>query len=231
MCRYFLFNLMPMRYMILPILLVFTTITAFSQDCWTIARLKYGGGGDWYASPSALPNLVKRAKKDLGVNLCETEKSVEVLEGNLFDYPILYMTGHGKVEFREEERKVLRNYLFQGGLLWASDNYGMDESFREEMKKLFPHHEMVELGRSHPVFQSHYQLRGMPKIHKHDGKRARAYGIFVDGRSVLFYGYESDLTNGWEDPDVHNNPPPVREQAFRMGVNVISWFLQGQVAK
>jgi hypothetical protein len=198
------------------------------SKCWSVARLKYGGGGDWYAGPSMLVNLSKRLRSDLGLPACAEERQVGVMDGNLYDFPILFMTGHGNVAFSEEERKVLREYLLRGGLLFADDNYGMDTSFRREMKILFPNHALAPMGPKHPVFASHYRFPdGLPKIHQHDGKRATAYGIAVDGRTVVFYSYESDLGNGWEDPEVHKDPPERHEAALRMGVNVVAWYLQG----
>ena len=196
--------------------------------CWTVARLKYGGGGDWYAGPTMLINFTQRLHKDLGVKVCAEEKTVSLLDGNLYDFPVLFMTGHGNVEFSEEERKILREYLLRGGLLFADDNYGLDVSFRREMKGLFPNHALEALPNSHPVFSSFYKFpAGLPKIHEHDGKRATAYGINVDGRDVVFYSYECDLGNGWEDHEVYNDPVESHEAALRMGVNVVAWFLQG----
>lgn len=204
---------------------------AADPKCWSVARLKYGGGGDWYAGPSMLLNLSKRLRSDLGLPACAEERQVAVMDGNLYEYPILFMTGHGNVAFSEEERKALREYLLRGGLLFADDNYGMDTSFRREMKLLFPNHALTQLGRKHPVFSSQYRFPdGLPKVHQHDGKPAAAYGIAVDGRTVVFYSYESDLGNGWEDPEVHKDPPEAREAALRMGVNVVAWFLQGAPA-
>jgi len=198
------------------------------EKCWAVARLKYGGGGDWYAGPSMLVNLSKRLRSDLGLNACSEERQVAVMDGNLYEYPILFMTGHGNVAFSEEERKVLREYLLRGGLLFADDNYGMDTSFRREMKALFPNHPMAPLGLRHPVFSSHYRFPdGLPKVHEHDGKRATAYGIAVEGRTVVFYSYECDLGNGWEDLGTYKDPPELHEAALRMGVNVVAWFLQG----
>jgi hypothetical protein len=201
---------------------------ARSSKCWAMARLKYGGGGDWYSGPSMLINLSRRLRSDLGIPVCAEERQVAVMDGNLYDFPILFMTGHGNVAFSEEERRVLREYLFRGGLLFADDNYGLDTSFRREMKLLFPNHALTPMGNRHPVFSSHYRFPdGLPKVHQHDGKRATAYGIAVDGRTVVFYSHESDLGNGWEDPEVHKDSPEAREAALRMGVNVVAWFLQG----
>lgn len=199
-----------------------------TSECWSLARLKYGGGGDWYAGPSMLVNLGKRLRADLGLAICPEERVVSLLDGDLYRFPVLFMTGHGNVSFGEEERKTLREYLLRGGLLFADDNYGMDSSFRREMKALFPNHALSALAPTHPVFSSHHRFPGgLPKVHQHDGKRATAYGIAVEGRTVLFYSYESDLGNGWEDPDAHKTPPAVREQALKMGVNVFAWYLQG----
>lgn len=198
------------------------------RDCWAVARLKYGGGGDWYAGPSMLVNLSKRLHADLGLPVCADERAVTLLDGNLYDFPILFMTGHGNVSFSDEERKVLREYLQRGGLLFADDNYGMDTSFRREMKALFPNHAMAALPNAHPVFSAFYDFpNGLPKIHQHDGKRATAYGIVVEGRTVVFYSYECDLGNGWEDVGTYADPPELHEAALRMGVNVVAWYLQG----
>lgn len=198
-----------------------------SKSCWHLARLKYGGGGDWYSGPTMLPNLAKRLRADLGLDVCAEERVVALLDGNLYAHPILFMTGHGNVAFSEEERRALREYLLRGGLLFADDNYGLDSSFRREMKALFPNHALAPLGAAHPVFTAHHRMTALPKVHQHDGKRATAYGIEVEERTLVFYSYESDLGNGWEDPEVHKDPPALRDQALRMGVNVVAWFLQG----
>lgn len=196
--------------------------------CWAIARLKYGGGGDWYAGPSMLVNLSRRLRADLQVPACAEERSVALLDGNLYDFPILFMTGHGNVAFSDEERKALREYLLRGGLLFADDNYGLDTAFRREAKALFPNHPLAPLPNAHPVFSSFYRFpSGLPKIHQHDGKRPAAYGVVVDGRTLILYTHETDLGNGWEDADVHKDPPELREAALRMGVNVVAWYLQG----
>ncbi|MEO7426662.1 MAG: DUF4159 domain-containing protein [Fibrobacteria bacterium] len=228
---------MPCRVFAYCIGLVFAMLTlpacarAAEGKCWSIGRLKYGGGGDWYAGPSMLVNLSQRLRSDLGLAACPDDHPVAVMDGNLYQYPVLFMTGHGNVSFSEEERKVLREYLLRGGLLFADDNYGLDTSFRREMKILFPNHPLKPLGLRHPVFSSHYRFPdGLPKVHQHDGKRATAYGIDVEGRTLVFYSYESDLGNGWEDLEVYKDPPEAHEAALRMGVNVVAWFLQGAAA-
>lgn len=187
----------------------------------TIARLQYGGGGDWYANPSALPNLLAAIRDRTGLPMAAREVTVRPTDANLRDHPYLYMTGHGNVRFPPAERAALRDYLLDGGFLHADDNYGMDESFRREMEALFPDRQLVEIPRDHPVFNVLYAFpEGLPKIHEHDAQPPSAWGIFENERLVVFYSYESDLGNGWEDPDVHGDPPEVREQAIRMGVNL-----------
>ena len=197
-----------------------------------MARLKYSGGGDWYANPTSLPNLFKKVEHALKVNLCKEEKTVQLMDADIYAYPIIYMTGHGNVSFSLEERKSLRKYLYHGGLLFADDNYGMNKSFKREMKELFDNHPLHILPTSHPVFSSFYNFRsGLPKIHEHDGKPAQLFGIDIDNRTVVLYTYESDLGDGWENPEIHNNPPEVRNKALKMGVNVFAWYLNGQKSK
>jgi hypothetical protein len=191
-----------------------------------VARLRYGGGGDWYANPSSIPNLLSAIRERTGLVTARREATVSPLDPGLRDHPYLYMTGHGEVRFTPEERVALRAYLDGGGFLHADDNYGLDASFRREMALVFPESELVELPPSHPVFRVFYPFpEGLPKIHEHDGKPPQALGILRGGRLVVFYSYESDLGDGWEDPEVHGDPPEVREQALRMGVNVFLFAL------
>jgi hypothetical protein len=207
-------------------------ITPAAPSCFPLARLKYGGGGDWYTGPSMLPNLGKRLKADLGMNVCPEEVVAELLSSGLYKTPVLFMTGHGRVTFSEEERRALREFLARGGLLFADDNFGLAASFRAEMDTLFPRHPLRALPASHPVFSSHYKFAdGLPKIHQHDGKAATAYGIELDGRIAVLFTHESDLGNGWEDPAVHDVPPALRERALRMGVNVFAWYMEGARAR
>jgi hypothetical protein len=195
-------------------------------DSITITRLHYEGGGDWYANPSSLPNLLAAIRERTGIPVAGRETSVTVLDPGLRDHPYLYLTGHGNVRFTPAERAALRAYLLSGGFLHADDNYGLDASFREEVARLFPDEELVELPPDHPVFHTVYDFpEGMPKIHEHDGQRPQGFGIIHGGRLVLFYSYESDLGDGWEDPDVHDDLPEVREQAIRMGVNLFVYVL------
>ena len=196
----------------------------------TIARLQYDGGGDWYANPSSLPNLLAEVRERTGIPTAEREVAVRPADPSLRDYPFLYMTGHGNVSFTDEERLALRRHLLGGGFLHADDNYGMDESFRREIARVFPDRELVELPPEHPVFHAPYEFaEGLPKIHEHDGAPPRAFGIFHEGRLVVIYTYETDLGDGWEDPEVHENPPEVREDALRMGVNIFV-FAMSQAA-
>jgi hypothetical protein len=195
-------------------------------DSVTIARLQYDGGGDWYANPSSLPNLLASVRERTGIPVAGREVTVTPLDPALPDYPYLYMTGHGNVRFSPAERAALRRYLLGGGFLHADDNYGLDESFRREMTEIFPDTELREIPADHPVFHSVYDLaEGIPKIHEHDGQPPQALGIFSGGRLVVFYSYESDLGDGWEDEDVHQDPHQVREQAIRMGVNLFVYVL------
>ena len=201
-----------------------------APDSITIARLQYDGGGDWYANPSSLPNLLEALRERTGLPTARREVNVTPLDPALRDYPYLYMTGHGDVAFTPAERTALREYLLSGGFLHADDNYGLDESFREEMAEIFPDAELTEIPAEHPVFSTFYEFpEGLPKIHEHDGQPPQAFGIFLDGRMLVFYTYESDLGDGWEDEGVHEDTPETREDAIRMGVNLFLFAL-GQAA-
>jgi len=219
-----------------PILFALMAITAspitvsVEPDSITIARLQYDGGGDWYANPSSLPNLLEALRQRTGLRAANREVNVTPLDPSLRDYPYLYMTGHGNVVFSSAERTALREYLLSGGFLHADDNYGLDESFREEMSQIFPDAELTEIPPEHPIFSTFYEFpEGLPKIHEHDGQPPQAFGIFLDGRMLVFYTYESDLGDGWEDEGVHEDTPETREQAIRMGVNLFLFAL-GQAA-
>ena len=197
-----------------------------SHATLTVGRLQYGGGGDWYANPSSLPNLLAAIRERTGVPVAEREVVVSPLDPGLRDVPFLHMTGHGNVVLTPEERRALRSYLEGGGFLHADDNYGMDEAFRREIALLFPDREMVELPPEHPVFHVVYSFpEGIPKIHEHDGHPPQAFGVFHEGRLMVLYSHETDLGNGWEDPEVHGNPPEIREAALRMGVNLFIYAL------
>lgn len=196
------------------------------QYDFTIARLKYSGGGDWYSNPSSLPNLLEAINERTTIRAAPREENVEITDPKLFQYPYLYMTGHGKVRFSDEEVKILRMYFAAGGFLHADDNYGMDSTFRREIEKVFPDSPLIELPFDHDIYHSFYEFpNGLPKIHEHDSKPPQGFGIFYDDNLVVFYTYESDLGDGWEDPDVHNDPPEKREDAIQMGINIIVYSL------
>jgi hypothetical protein len=199
-------------------------VTSISIAQLKIAKLKYNGGGDWYANKTALPNLIKFCNQELGTSMQEEEDVVEVSSLALFDYPYLYMTGHGNVVFTSEEAANLRNYLMGGGFLHVDDNYGLDKFFRLEIKKVFPGLELVEVPFTHPIYHQKFDFpKGLPKIHEHDGKPAQGFGLFYEGRLVLFYSYECDLGNGWEDQRIYNDPESKRQDALKMGANLISF--------
>jgi len=214
------------------LLQVAAAVPAESGPILTIAQLQYDGGGDWYANPSGLPNLLQAIRERTGLPITDTRRqTVRLTSPKLRDFPYLYLTGHGNIRFSEEEVRALREYLLAGGFLHADDNYGLDESFRREIKRVFPDRELVEIPADHPIYHTFYDFpNGLPKIHLHDGKPAQGFGIFHEGRLVVFYSYESDLGNGWENPDVHGDPPEAREAALRMGVNLFLYAL-AQVAR
>jgi hypothetical protein len=187
-----------------------------------IALAKYNGGGDWYSDPTALPNLIQFCNQNLKTNIHPEPSTVEVGSAEIFNFPFVHLTGHGNIIFSENEAVNLKIYLEGGGFLHCDDNYGLDEYFRREMKKVFPDKELVELPPSHPVFHQKYDFNeGVPKIHEHDNKQPQAFGLFIDDRMVCLYTYECDLGDGWEDPAVHNDPPELREKALKMGANII----------
>jgi hypothetical protein len=189
-----------------------------------IAILKYKGGGDWYANPTALPNLIRFCNANIGTRINEQPKTVDVGDINIFQYPYLHMTGHGNVVFSQDEAANLRTYLLSGGFLHIDDNYGMEPYLRKELLKVFPNIELEELGADHPIFSQNFKFsEGLPKIHEHEGKRPQALGITHEGRLLLLFTYESDLGDGWEDPSVHNDPEAIRTKALQMGANIISY--------
>jgi len=189
-----------------------------------IAKLKYDGGGDWYANKTALPNLIAFCNQNLQTSIAEEEDIVEVGSPDLFTYPYVYMTGHGNVKLSDSQAENLRKYLLAGGFLHIDDNYGLDPFVRVEMKKVFPDKAFVELPFDHPIYHQRYEFdRGLPKIHEHDGKPPQGFGIIHQGRLVCFYSYESDLGNGWEDQVIYNDPEALRQKALKMGANIITY--------
>ena len=193
---------------------------------FTIARLHYQGGGDWYSDPSSLPNLLRFLAQHTRIDVTTEEARVQIMDEELFSYPYIYMTGHGNISLAPGEVVRLRHYLESGGFLHADDNYGMDEAFRREIKKVFPRKDLVELPPDHGIFHCHFDFpQGLPKIHQHDGKRPQALGLFEGDRLVVLYTYEADLGDGWEDEHVHDDPPEKRRDALRMGTNIVVWAL------
>src|SRR5688500_7776438 len=190
----------------------------------TVARLQYDGGGDWYANPSSLPNLLRAIRERTSLKVEPQEARVRLSDDKLWDFPFLHVTGHGNIKLSDVEVTRLREYLLRGGFLHVSDNYGLDTAFRREIARVFPDRPLVDVPVTHPVYHIVYEFpKGVPKIHEHDGKPARGFGIFVGERLAVFYDYESDLGNGWEDPEVHKDPPELHEAALRMGVNLFTY--------
>jgi hypothetical protein len=196
------------------------------SSAFSIARLKYSGGGDWYNDPSAEVNLLLFLKEHTGVDVTPKYEFVEISSEKIFSYPFLFMTGHGNVVFGEPEVQRLRSYLQNGGFLFADDDYGMDQAFRREMKKVFPAQDLVELPFSHGIYHIQYEFpNGPPKTHEHDSKAPQGYGLFHNGRLVVYYTFESNPSDGWADPDVHNDPEAKRQEALRFGTNIVLWAL------
>ena len=216
-----------MKYLSTLFFVILLTFLSQGQSSYQLAVLKYSGGGDYYANPTALPNLIEYCNNNLSTSITEDVPYVEVGSPDLFLYPFVHMTGHGNVVFSTSEAENLRTYLEGGGFLHIDDNYGMDEFIRVELKKVFPNNELVELPFDHEIFQQKYKFNGLPKIHEHDGKRPQAFGIIIDGRVVCLYTYETDLSDGWENSEVHNDSPEKREQALKMGANILMYaFMQ-----
>lgn len=208
---------------ILLLVAVFIHVSLYSQSV-KIAVLKYNGGGDWYANPTSLPNLIAYCNENINTNINPEPTVVEVGSFDIYNYPFLHMTGHGNVLFNDSEAENLRNYLLAGGFLHIDDNYGMDEFVRREMKKVFPEANFVELPFDYPIYSLAYKFEtGLPKIHEHDNKAPQGFGIIVEGKLVCFYTYESDLGDGWEDQSIHNDSEKTRTEALKMGANIISY--------
>jgi len=212
-----------MKKMWLVALLMLLGTLAYSQNSYQLAVLKYSGGGDYYANPTAIPNLIQFCNNNLSMSISKETPYVEVGSSDLFLYPYVHMTGHGNVVFSQAEADNLRTYLEGGGFLHIDDNYGMDEFIRVELKKVFPNNELVELPFDHDIFHQKYDFNGLPKIHEHDGERPQAFGIILDGRLVCLYTYETDLSDGWENQEVHNDPENKRLQALQMGANILMY--------
>ena len=189
-----------------------------------ITRLQYSGGGDWYADPSSLPNLISFVSAETNIQIEPTEYRIKLSDQNIYNHTYLYITGHGNIRFSDEEVGTLREHLLKGAFLHADDNYGMNTSFKREMKRVFPDKDWIELPITHPIFNCYYKFpNGLPKIHEHNGSPAQGFGLFEEDRLIAFYSFESDLGDGWEDAGVHNNPESLRKTALQMGVNIV-WF-------
>lgn len=213
---------------IIPLIILIPFARLFSQNSSVkIALMKYNGGGDWYANPTSLPNLVKFCNANIGTDISPDIATVEAGSPDIFNYPFVHLTGHGNIVFSAQEAENIKNYLLAGGFLHIDDNYGLNEFIRREMKKVFPLNDFIELPFSHPIYQQKYEFKnGLPKIHEHDGKTAQGFGIIYEGRLICFYTYECDLGDGWEDIEVHKDSEEKRTEALKMGANIISWVFQ-----
>ncbi len=221
-----------MKKKIVLLLLLIVPLLSWAQYDLKLGLLKYDGGGDWYANPTALPNLAEFCNETLHTQIDPDYGTVEVGSAELFDYPFLHMTGHGNVLFSDGQAEQLRLYLLSGGFLHIDDNYGMDRFVRPAMKKVFPYLDFVQLRPDHPIFNQQFNFpKGLPKVHEHDGQAPQAFALYHEGRMLCFYTYESDLGDGWEDPSVHNDPPEVHLAALRMGGNIIQFVFTENNAK
>lgn len=210
-------------------ILILLPLICLSQNTYSLATLKYNGGGDWYANPTALPNLIEFSNKNIGTNIKKSPEIVEVGSSDIFNYPFVHMTGHGNIFFSNEEANNLRKYLLSGGFLHVDDNYGLDEFFRKEITKVFPNKKLILINSNHIIFNQSFKFpNGLPKIHIHDAKPSEAYGIFDNGRLICLYTYESDLSDGWEDAEVHNDSEETRLKALKMGSNIIEYVFLGK---
>ena len=207
--------------------LIITAPIYYSQDySFKIGVLKYNGGGDWYANPTALPNLIQFCNKNLNTNINPSYDEIEIGNSELFNYPWVHLTGHGNVVFDSREVANLREYLIAGGFLHISDNYGLDPFIRKEMKKVFPEADFIELPLNHEIYQTPYLFKnGLPKIHEHDNNTPLGLGLFYEGKLICFYDYECDLGDGWEDEEVHNDSEEIRTKALKMGANIVTYAL------
>jgi hypothetical protein len=207
-----------------PLVFLFFIFSFGATNGQDVAILKYNGGGDWYANPTAIPNLINFTNKNLNTSISKNPQSIAVNSVEIFNFPLVFMTGHGNVVFSDEEVINLKKYLISGGFLHISDNYGLNQYIQRELKKVFPKLELTEIPSTHPIYNQTFKFPdGMPKIHEHDNKKAQGFGLFYEGRLLVFYDYETDLSDGWEDQIVHKNPREVREKALKMGANIIEY--------
>ena len=209
--------------------LILLPLICLSQNTYSVATLKYNGGGDWYANPTALPNLIEFSNNNIGTNIKKSPEIVEVGSSDIFNYPFVHLTGHGNIFFSNEEANNLRKYLLSGGFLHVDDNYGLDKFFRKEITKVFPNKKLILINSNHIIFNQSFKFpNGLPKIHIHNAKPSEAYGIFDNGRLVCLYTYESDISDGWEDAEVHNDSEETRLKALKMGSNIIEYVFLGK---
>jgi len=207
---------------------IFVPLEAFSQseESFTLARIKYRGGGDWYNDPSSLKNLIEFAQSRVPISIDTEYEDVAIGSRDLFRYPFAFLTGHGTISLNQTEASNLRDYLNNGGFLYIDDDYGLDEHFRKMIGQIFPNEELIEIPFEHEIYHQVYDFpNGLPKVHEHDGKAPRGFGLFREGRLVLFYTYESNLADGWANPEVHQNPESIRQQALQMGTNILVYAL------
>ncbi|NOX47461.1 MAG: DUF4159 domain-containing protein [Chlorobi bacterium] len=213
-----------MRRILFSLMVIAFSQTLLAQTTVQIALLKYSGGGDWYANPTSLPNLIEFCNENIQTNINPEPATVDVGSPEIFNFPFVHMTGHGNVVFSNQDIKNLRDYLIGGGFLHISDNYGLDKFIRREMKRVFPELDFVELPFDHPIYHQKYDFNnGPPKIHEHDGKPAQGFGLVFEGRLICYYDYECDLGDGWEDPEVHNDSQATRTKALEMGANIVEY--------
>jgi len=218
--RYFILLSISLKKTLL-LLSLLSTLGLFAQQ---IASLEYRGGGDWYANPTAVPNLITFCNENINTKLDKKPKYVKPASIDIFNFPIIFITGHGNILFDKEEANNLRDYMTSGGFIHISDNYGLDKFIRKEFKKIFPELEFIEIPYNHPIYHQKYDFEnGVPKIHEHDGKAPQGLGLFYQGQLVCFYDYESDLSDGWESQSVHNDPHDIRLKALQMGANIIQY--------
>ena len=212
--------------MVNSIIIIISFIGNIYAQNFTIARIQYSGGGDWYSDPSSIPNLLEFVQKNTPMAVNTKEVRLKLTDANAGHYPYLYLTGHGNIRFTDDEVIALRSMLMNGSFLHADDNYGMDQSFRREMKRVFPNKDLIHLPHDHPIFSSYFRIEsGLPKVHEHNNKPPQALGLFDNNRLILLYTFESDLGDGWEDSSVHNDPWPIRQAALKMGTNIIYFSL------
>jgi len=218
-----------MRRNLLILAAIWIITASFTPPSYQIALLKYNGGGDWYANPTSLPNLVRFANRSIYTNISEEVATVDAGSPDIFNYPFVHMTGHGNVIFSDQEARNLRNYLIAGGFLHVDDNYGLDPYIRPQLKKIFPELDLVELPFSHPIYHQAFPFpNGLPKIHEHDGKAPQGFGLIYEGRLVCFYTFECDLGYGWEDPEVHKDSEPTRLKALQMGADILQYVFTSE---